>query len=76
MVSEYKISRQIRRKHSGNFNKLSDQKLSEISLQKRKGVATQTALLAQEILWIRNGSSDTSWKEILRFRKFVEDEEY
>ena len=70
----YTISKQIRRKHTDRFNRMSDKELTVISLKKRKGIATQMALLAQEILWKRNGSSDNSWKDNLWFKKLCSEE--
>ena len=68
------ISRRVRKQWSGQFNNMSDKDLFKISLLKRKGIATERALLAQEILWQRNGSSDTSWKEEQFFHKLCEEE--
>ena len=75
-VGTQNVSSGIRKKWAGKFNNMSDQELSEVGLQKRNGIATQRALLAQEILWQRNGAPDTEWKEILAYQRMLEQESF
>ena len=66
-VGTQNIPTEVRKEWSDKFNNMSDQELSVLSCQKRNGIATYKALLAQEILWVRNGAPDTEWKEELAF---------